>query len=191
MGPFVGHTSPTERGNLEPHFRSPGLRCCSWHSHCVDVPPCFAREILFSELCAPPAAYPIPAAQSSTHMAHSCSHTGVLHTSSSAVHHPHLGAVLLPTPGLCPHLCGAGGPVLHADAAGGGCVLLWEHRAGVCWEQEAARLHRAQLQPWAPKRHGNLLAALLPGISHPSGLRLWEDQFSLVPFGDSCGVGRG
>lgn len=91
VGPFVGHTSPTERGNLEPHFRSPGLRCCSWHSHCVDVPPCFAREILFSELCAPPAAYPIPAAQSSTHTAHSCSHTGVLHTSSSAVHHPHLG----------------------------------------------------------------------------------------------------
>lgn len=59
----------------------------------------------------------------------------------------------------------------------------------------AARLHSAQLQPWAPKCHGHLLAALLPKItSHPSGLKVWGDQFSLVPFGNSCvccRVGRG
>lgn len=67
MGPFMGHPSPTEHWNLEPDFQSPGLRHCSLHSHPLLMFQCLVREILFPGLRAPPAAYPIPAAQSRTH----------------------------------------------------------------------------------------------------------------------------
>lgn len=93
MGPFVGHTSPTEHGNLEPHFRSPGLRCCSWHSHRVDVPQCFSREIfVFRAVC------------SSSSIPHTCSteqhtHGPLLLTHWGAAHQQFCGASS--PPGCC------------------------------------------------------------------------------------------
>lgn len=141
MGPCMGHTSPSEHWNLEPDFQSPGLRRCSLHSHPLLMFPSVWPGKFFFQGCVLLQQHTPYLQHGAAHTAQSCSHAGVLHASSSAVHHS-------PSVLCCSQPQGsAQSAVLGALCCEVAVMLCGEVCCcGSTWLR-AARLHSAQLQP--------------------------------------------